>query len=339
MNFKDHADQKLVAGHKIGILLTNLGTPDAPSTSAVRRYLAEFLSDPRVVETPRAIWMFILHGIILRTRPKRSAAAYAEVWDEEGSPLLSISKKQATGLQSILDELADERYQVVLAMRYGNPSITKGLEKLRQGGCNRILVLPLYPQYSATTSASTFDAVSNELQKWRWLPDIRFITHYPTYPPYIQALATSIRAFWDQHGKADKLLFSFHGIPQSYADSGDPYPEECRATAEAVAERLGLDESEWQLAFQSRMGKKPWIKPYTDITLQALGQQGTQSINVICPGFPTDCLETLEEIAIENQAYFHEAGGGEYRYIPALNTSKAHIEMLAELATEQTLGW
>ena len=339
MNYKDHSDQKIVAGNKIGILLTNLGTPDAPTPSAVRRYLAEFLSDSRVVETPRVIWMFILHGIILRTRPKRSAAAYAEVWEEDGSPLLSISKQQSGSLQLVLDELASDRYQVVLAMRYGTPSISNGLELLRQGGCSRILVLPLYPQYSATTSASTFDAVSRELQSWRWLPDLRFITHYPTYPPYIQALASSIRDFWDQHGKADKLLLSFHGIPQSYADSGDPYPEECRATAEAVAETLGLNETEWTFAFQSRMGKKPWVKPYTDVVLQEFGQQGLESINVICPGFPTDCLETLEEIAIENQSYFHEAGGGEYRYIPSLNASKIHIEMLAELVTEQTLGW
>ena len=339
MNYRDHSDQKSVSGNKTGILLTNLGTPDAPTTPAVRRYLAQFLSDPRVVEMPRVIWWLILHGIILRTRPRRSAAAYAEVWEDEGSPLLSISKQQATGLQRSLDELAGERYQVVLAMRYGNPSIASGLEQLRQGGCNRILVLPLYPQYSATTSASTFDAVSKELQNWRWLPELRFITHYPTYPGYIQALANSIRDFRDQQGRADKLLLSFHGIPQEYADGGDPYPEECRATAEAVAEALGLDDSEWLCCFQSRMGKKPWIKPYTDVILQELGQQGVKSVNVICPGFPADCLETLEEIAVENREYFHQAGGGEYHYIPALNASTAHIEMLAELVAGQTLGW
>lgn len=339
MNFKDHSDQKIVAGNKIGILLTNLGTPDAPTTLAVRRYLAEFLSDPRVVEMPRMVWKLILHGIILRTRPKRSAAAYAEVWEDDGSPLLSISKQQAAGLQANLNELADGHYRVVLAMRYGNPSIANGLEQLRQEGCNRFLVLPLYPQYSATTCASTFDAVSNEFQRWRWLPELRFITHYPTNPAYIQTLAHSIRHFWDQHGRAEKLLFSFHGIPQAYADGGDPYPEECLATAEAVAETLGLGDSEWLCAFQSRMGNKPWIKPYTDITLQELGQQGLKSIQVICPGFPTDCLETLEEIAIENRDNFYNAGGGEYHFIPGLNASKGHIEMLAELVTEQTLGW
>ena len=339
MTYKDQSDQKVFAGDKTGVLLTNLGTPDAPTTAAVRRYLAEFLSDPRVVETPRLIWKLILHGIILRTRPKRSAAAYAEVWEADGSPLLSICKQQAAGLQTSLDELADSHYRVVLAMRYGNPSIAGGLEQLRQSGCSRILVLPLYPQYSATTSASTFDAVTNELQGWRWLPELRFITHYPTYPAYIQTLADSIRNFWDQQGKPEKLLLSFHGIPQDYADGGDPYPEECRATAEAVAEALGLDDTEWLLTFQSRMGKKPWIKPYTDITLQELGRQGLTSINIICPGFPADCLETLEEIAIENCECFQQAGGGEYHYIPALNASKAHIEMLAELVTEQTLGW
>ena len=339
MNYKNQSDQKSFARDRIGILLTNLGTPDAPTPEAVRRYLAEFLSDPRVVETPRLIWNLILHGIILRTRPKRSAEAYSKVWTAQGSPLLKISEQQAAGLQAALDRQADARFKVVLAMRYGNPSIASGLEQLRQSGCDRILVLPLYPQYSATTSASTFDAVSDELQRWRWLPELRFISHYPTYPPYIQALASSIRRTWERQGQPEKLLLSFHGIPQDYADSGDPYPDECRQTAEAVAAELGLEATQWLLAFQSRLGSKPWLQPYTDITLEELGRQGLASIHVICPGFPTDCLETLEEIAMENRETFQQAGGGDYHYIPALNADDEHIDMLKALVMEQTQGW
>jgi len=314
-----------------GVLLVNLGTPDAPTTAAVRRYLAEFLSDRRVVEMARPLWMLILHGIILRTRPSRSAAAYSKVWTEQGSPLLAISQDQTAALQELLEQQTDQPIRVELAMRYGNPSISNGLERLRQANAKRIIVLPLYPQYSATTTASTFDAIAKELQKWRWLPDLEFISHYHEHPGYIETLANSVRAHWQQNGKADKLLMSFHGIPQEYADAGDPYPDECRITARLLAEKLGVTSDEWAITFQSRLGRKQWVKPYTDEILKQWGTDGVKSVQVICPGFPTDCLETLEEIAVENRDRFIAAGGGEYSYIPALNSSAEHIRVLAEI--------
>lgn len=314
-----------------GVLLVNLGTPDAPTTAAVRRYLAEFLSDRRVVEMPRLLWMLILHGIILRTRPARSAAAYGKVWTEQGSPLLAISREQEQALQQTLEQQMGQTVRVELAMRYGNPSIANGLERLRQANAKRIIVLPLYPQYSATTTASTFDAITQELQKWRWLPDLEFISHYHEHPVYIDNIANSVRQFWQQHGRADKLLMSFHGIPQDYADAGDPYPDECRITAGLLAEKLGVATDEWAITFQSRLGRKQWVKPYTDETLKQWGADGVKNVQVICPGFPTDCLETLEETAMENRELFIAAGGGEYSYIPALNSSPEHIQMLAEI--------
>ena len=314
-----------------GVLLVNLGTPDAPTTSAVRRYLAEFLSDPRVVEMPRLLWMLILHGIILRTRPARSAAAYRKVWTDRGSPLLAISQDQAAALQQRLDQQTEQPMRVELAMRYGNPSIANGLERLRQANARRIIVLPLYPQYSATTSASTFDAVSKELQQWRWQPDLGFISHYHDHPDYISALTKSVQDYWQQNGRPEKLLMSFHGIPQEYATAGDPYPDECRETALLLAEKLGLSKDEWGISFQSRLGRQEWIKPYTDETLKHCGTSGVKNLHVICPGFPTDCLETLEEIALENRETFIAAGGVDYSYITALNSSPEHIQMLAKI--------
>ncbi len=315
----------------LGVLLVNLGTPDAPTAGAVRRYLAEFLSDPRVVEMPRLLWMLILHGIILRTRPARSAAAYREVWTEQGSPLLAISREQEQALQKFLEQQMEQPVKVELAMRYGNPSIAAGLEKLRQAKIRKVVVLPLYPQYSATTTASTFDAISKELQQWRWLPDLEFISHYHDHPAYIKALATSVHEYQRQHGIPDKLLMSFHGIPEDYHTAGDPYPDECRATAELLADELGLSSEQWAISFQSRMGRKEWVKPYTDKLLKEWGQKGVSSVHVICPGFPTDCLETIEEIGVENKEYFVQSGDGEYRYIPALNSSHEHIKTLTEI--------
>ncbi len=314
-----------------GVLLVNLGTPDAPTTAAVRRYLAEFLSDPRVVEMPRLLWMPILHGIILRTRPARSAKAYRKIWTELGSPLLTISREQQQALQQILDPQIQQPVRVELAMRYGNPSIASGLESLRRHNARRIIVLPLYPQYSATTTASTFDAITQELQKWRWLPDLQFISHYHDNPDYIEALANNVQQYWQQHGQAEKLLMSFHGIPQEYADAGDPYPDQCNTTARLLAEKLELGTDEWAISFQSRLGRKEWIKPYTDATLKEWGVANVKSVNVICTGFPSDCLETLEEIAVENRELFIAAGGGEYGYIPALNSSPEHMQVLAEI--------
>jgi protoporphyrin/coproporphyrin ferrochelatase len=314
-----------------GVLLVNLGTPDDPTTSAVRRYLAAFLSDPRVVEMPRLLWMLILHGIILRTRPARSAAAYRKVWTDRGSPLLAISQDQAAALQQQLDQQSARPMRVELAMRYGNPSIANGLERLRQANARRLIVLPLYPQYSATTTASTFDAVSKELQQWRWQPHLEFISHYHNHPDYIAALTKSVQDYWQQNGRPERLLMSFHGIPQEYTDAGDPYQDECRETASLVAEKLGLDADKWAISFQSRLGGQEWIKPYTDATLKQWGAAGVNNLHVICPGFPADCLETLEEIAVENRECFIAAGGGDYGYIPALNCSSEHIEALAKI--------
>ncbi len=318
----------------LGILLVNLGTPDSPTEEDVRRYLAEFLSDPRVVETPRWLWWFILNGIILRTRPKRSAEAYASVWTDEGSPLMRVSQHQAEALQQQLDGCMDLPVKVALAMRYGNPSIAAGLNQLRQANANRVLVLPLYPQYSAATTASIFDAVTAELQHWRRIPELRFINRYQDHPTYIRALADSVLAAWEHEEQPERLLMSFHGIPQDYADGGDPYPEECRTTASLLAAELGLADDRWAISFQSRMGRKAWIKPYTDKTLKAWGKEGVKRVHVICPGFAADCLETLEEIAVENRDYFIKAGGQSYHYIPALNESAGHIKVMTELVQQ-----
>lgn len=314
-----------------GILITNLGTPDSPAVADVRRYLKQFLSDPRVVEFPRLPWWLVLNGIILRLRPKRSAAAYRKVWSDRGSPLLRHSRAIADALQQSLDQRLDGPFRVVLAMRYGSPSIAEGLESLRQANARRILVLPLYPQYSATTTASTFDEISRVLRGWRWLPELRFINHYHDDPGYIEALAGSVRVFSQAHGECDRLLLSFHGLPRSYTDQGDPYAQECRATAEQLAGALGLSADQWAITFQSRVGRQPWLQPYTDQTLKQWGADGLKRVHVLCPGFPADCLETLEEIGEENREYFLSAGGGEYHYIPALNDSPAHVEFLADL--------
>ncbi len=322
--------------NKTGVLLVNLGTPDAPDRASVRRYLKEFLWDPRVVELARPIWWLVLNGIILNTRPGRSAAAYQKVWTDQGSPLMVISKAQRDALAHAL---AGRDIPVVLAMRYGNPSISSGLEALRAGGVRRILVLPLYPQYSATTTASIFDAVTEQLRRWRWLPELRFINHYHDRPAYIAALADSVRKHQAEHGVAEKLLLSFHGIPEEYFHQGDPYFCECQKTGRLLAESLGLKAEQWQLSFQSRLGPKQWLQPYTDHTLKALGAGGTRSVQVICPGFAADCLETLEEIAMENREVFIEAGGERYEYIPCLNDKPAHIAMLAGLVEQHTRGW
>lgn len=314
-----------------GILITNLGTPDSPSTTDVRRYLREFLSDPRVIEFPRLLWWLILNGVILRIRPKRSAAAYRKVWTDRGSPLLAISREIASALQQSLEQRLDGPVKVVLAMRYGSPSIAEGLETLRQANAQRVLVLPLYPQYSATTTASTFDQISRVLGQWRWLPELRFINHYHADSGYIDALAQSVKRFSESHGECDRLLLSFHGIPQAYADKGDPYADQCRITATRLADALNLSASEWAITFQSRVGRQPWLQPYTDATLKQWGAEGIKRVHVICPGFPADCLETLEEIGEENRDYFLSAGGETYRYIPALNDSPQHIEALADM--------
>jgi ferrochelatase len=337
--FTGNPDYSHDSSSRLGVLLTNLGTPDAPTTAAVRRYLAEFLSDPRVIEVPRLIWWFILHGYILRTRPQHSAKIYKSIWTNEGSPLLSFSSKLAAAVQLKLDQLLPGPVQVELAMRYGNPSIRAGLEKLRQGNAQHLLILPLYPQYSATTTASTFDAIADVLKKWRWLPELRMINHYHDDHNYINALANSIRTHWQHRGRSEKLLFSFHGIPKHYFAAGDPYHCECHKTARLVAEVLGLEESDWLVTFQSRFGPREWLQPYTDVTLKELARKGIKNVNVICPGFPADCLETLEEINIQYRALFLTCGGEEFNYIPALNDHTPHIDVLSILIIQHCQGW
>ncbi len=324
---------------KVGVLMVNLGSPDAPTTPAVRRYLAEFLSDPRVVEIPRPVWMPILHGVVLRLRPRRSAHAYQRVWTDEGSPLLAISRAQCHALQDALTARYGDRVRVALAMRYGNPSIQAGLAQLRDADVNRILVLPMYPQYSAATTATVFDAVADELKTWRWLPDLRLITHYHDDEGYLTALVNSIHESWAQHGQAERLLFSFHGMPKRTLQAGDPYHCHCQKTARLVAERLGLGADRWRVAFQSRFGRAEWLQPYTDKTLRQWAHDGVKQVEVICPGFAADCLETLEEIAMQNKETFLAAGGTNLRYIAALNTRADHIAFLADLVERNSHAW
>lgn len=318
-----------------GILLTNLGTPDAPTPKALKRYLKEFLWDPRVVEEPRWKWWLILNAVILNIRPSRSAKSYQSVWTDKGSPLMVHSLDQQAALQKLLGD----RVHVELAMRYGNPSIAAGLQALREKGCSRILVFPLYPQYSASTTASTFDAVADEFKQWRRVPELRMISSYHDHPAYIDALASSVRKHWETHGRADRLLMSFHGIPQRYFDNGDPYPCMCSKTGRLLAEALELKEGEWFVAFQSRFGREKWITPYTDETLKTWAAEGIGRVDVICPGFSADCLETIEEIKVENRDYFMEAGGKEFHYIPALNSDAAHMKALADIAYLHLEGW
>ena len=319
----------------VGILLVNLGTPDSPSKKDVKQYLREFLWDPRVVEMPRALWWLILNLVILNIRPSRSAAAYKKIWTEQGSPLLVYTLKQTAALQQQLGETVT----VVPAMRYGKPSIKDGLAALRDKGCERVFILPLYPQYSATTTASIFDAVTNELRGWRLIPEIRTLNQYHDHPDYIQALAESVTHFQKQHGQADKLLLSYHGLPQRYADAGDPYPQQCEQTTRGVISALGLTDEQWLHCYQSRMGRDPWLQPATADTLKSLAESGCKHVQVMCPGFSADCLETLEEIAMENRDIFLQAGGERYEYIPCLNDSTAHIQMLTELTRNHLGGW
>jgi ferrochelatase len=327
------------APERLGVLLLNLGTPEAPTPSAVRRYLAEFLNDPRVVEVPRPLWWLILHGVILRVRPARSAKAYQAVWTDRGSPLLDVARRQAAGLQERLLERINPNVRVELGMRYGHPSVAKALNRLKAHHVRRLLVFPLYPQYSATTTASNFDAVADELGTWRWLPELRFINEYHDEPGYIQALVASIRATWATLGQPNRLLFSFHGIPKRYFVAGDPYHCHCHKTAGLVAEELDLQQDDWLVSFQSRVGHDEWLQPYTDVTLKQWGQQGIGSVHVVAPGFSADCLETLEEIAVENRNLFLASGGQQYHYIPCLNDDPMHLDFFADLVQRHCCGW
>ena len=323
---------------KTAVLFCNLGTPDAPTPKAVRRYLAEFLSDHRVVEIPRLLWMLILHGIILRFRPAKSAAKYASVWTAEGSPLKIWTEKQAALLRSQLTQL--EHHVVVRwAMRYGSTSIASQLDVLKADGVTRVLVLPAYPQYSATTTASVFDAVYMWAQKTRSIPELRFVNHYHDDAKYIAALSSSVSSYWQAHGQPDKLVMSFHGVPERTLHLGDIYHCECFKTARLLAQSLGLSKDKYQVTFQSRLGRAKWLEPYTEPTLIAMGKAGVGRVDVICPGFTSDCLETLEEINMEAREAFLHAGGKAFHYIACLNDSPLAIDALAAVATQHLSGW
>ncbi|KGK41906.1 ferrochelatase [Nitrincola sp. A-D6] len=339
MRFNGVKDFDHSQSDKIGVLITNLGTPDEPTTPALRRYLKEFLSDPRVVEVPRPIWWFILNGVILNIRPAKSAAAYREVWTDAGSPLLTHTQDQCAALKKYFSDRYGDRVQVEFAMRYGNPSITSVLEKLQQAGVRKLVVLPLYPQYSGATSASTFDAIAADFTQRRWLPDLNFISHYPDFEPYITALADKVRHFQAEHGVPDKLILSYHGVPKRYLLQGDPYHCECHKTSRLLAEQLGLQPDQYLTTFQSRFGREEWLKPYTDETLKSLPAKGVKSVQVFCPGFSSDCLETIEEIGQENREYFIESGGESYAYIPALNADASHIDMMVQLLEPHLHNW
>jgi protoporphyrin/coproporphyrin ferrochelatase len=322
-----------------GVLLVNLGTPERPTAEAVRPYLAEFLGDPRVIEYPRWLWRLILHGVILRIRPARSAHAYARIWTPAGSPLRVGSEKLAAALQATLQHVHPGPIRVALAMRYGAPSVRKQIEQLQREGVRRLLVLPLYPQYSGTSTGSVIDAVADSFKQLRWPPELRIINDYHADQGHIEALALSIEHWWAAHGRGEKLLLSFHGIPQRYAHAGDPYSHQCHATARRLGERLGLDASQLVVSFQSRVGREPWLQPYTDATVRRLAKEGVKRLDVACPGFAVDCLETLEEIAIQNRDFFIDAGGEALRYIPALNDSAEQLASLTALILRHMQGW
>ena len=324
---------------RTGILLINLGTPEAPTAAALRPYLKEFLSDPRVVEIPRPIWWLILNAIILNTRPKKSAAKYAAIWTKEGSPLKVHTAKQAKLLKGWLGEKIASPFMVEYAMRYGQPAIDATLAQMKAKGCNRILLLPLYPQYAASSTATALDVA---LSWWRTLrnqPALRSVRSYHDHPAYIRALIANIRDYWQTHGRPDVLLISFHGVPRYTLDKGDPYHCECRKTARLLTEALGLAEEQYRITFQSRFGRAEWLQPYTDKTLSELGKAGVQRVDVVAPGFTSDCLETLEELAMEGRDSFLTAGGKEFNYIPALNEQPAWIDALGEIALENLSGW
>ncbi|WP_300426480.1 ferrochelatase [uncultured Thalassolituus sp.] len=322
-----------------GVLLVNLGTPEAPTSAAVRAYLKEFLSDRRVVDVPKWLWWPVLNGVILRIRPPRVAKAYASIWTEEGSPLMSISRAQQRALKAALAEEYGCDIPVALAMTYGRPSMEDAGRELRQAGAERLVVLPLYPQNSSSTTAAVHDRYARALAPCPHVPASRWITDYHQHPQYIGALADSVRRYWDEHGRPDRLMMSFHGIPKRYETKGDPYPSQCRATAAAVAQALELADDEWICSFQSRFGREEWVKPYTDHTLEEWGKAGVGRVDVISPAFAADCLETLEELEVENREVFMEAGGKEYHYIPCLNDSADHINMMVSLVRENAQGW
>lgn len=323
---------------RTGILLCNLGTPEAPTAPALRRYLGEFLADPRVVEIPKAIWWFILHGIILRVRPRKSAAKYATIWTPEGSPLKAWTEKQAKLLQGYLGERG-HHVAIRYAMRYGQPAVQEQLDALKDAGCTRILVLPAYPQYCAATTASVFDMVYQWGLKVRTVPELRFVNHYHDDPRYIDALRASVEKHWMAHGRPDKLVMSFHGMPERTLYLGDPYHCECLKTGRLLAEALGLQKDQYLVTFQSRFGRAKWLEPYTEPSLVAMAKDGVGRVDVVCPGFSSDCIETLEEIDQEAREAFLQAGGQAFHYIPCLNDSAEGMRALTALCEQHMSGW
>jgi len=323
---------------RLGVLIVNLGTPAAPTPTAVRRYLKQFLSDPRVIDYPRWLWWLILNGVILQVRPRKSAHAYQQVWTPQGSPLLVHTQALANSLRTSLRNELHADTQVIVGMTYGEPAIAQALQQLHDANVRKLCVLPLFPQYSASTAGSVFDAVSNVLQRWRWLPELHFITQYHDEVAYIDALANSVRKHWQTHDQ-HHLLMSFHGLPKSYLLAGDPYHCQCHKTARLLAEKLQLKPDEWTLSFQSRVGREEWLRPYTEETLLKYAQHGPKRITAICPGFAVDCLETLEEIAIRNRTDFLGAGGEQFDYVPALNAAADHVSALSDLVKRHVQAW
>lgn len=317
----------------IAVLLVNLGSPQYPTPEAIRHYLAEFLSDRRVVDRPDPwLWWLILHGVILPTRPSRLAGLYQKIWTEKGSPLITTTEQQANLVkQWLIKQAVNQEIVVTYGMRYGQPHLSGVLERLKTLHPERLIVLPLFPQYSGATTGSVWNFLAEKLESWQDLPDLHFISHYYDDPAYLDALAARIRAYWAENGMAQQLLFSFHGLPQRRVEAGDPYQRHCQETAQKVASRLKLDESQWSVAFQSRFGREVWLTPYTDEQLVQFVKEGVRHVHVVCPGFAADCLETLEEIAEQNRDKFLQAGGERYDYIPALNDSVEHIEALGSL--------
>ena len=323
---------------RIGVLITNLGTPDAPNKKELKVYLNQFLSDPRVIELPKILWQILLKLVILQIRPSKSAEAYKQIWTDKGSPLLDIANRQLNKIQSSFSS-KNENIVFEVGMRYGNPSIPDALLKLQKKQVRRLLVLPMYPQYCAATTGSTFDEVTNVLQKWRWIPEMRFINQYFEEKNYIEALSNSIKSFWKKTSKPQKIIFSYHGIPKRYLTNGDPYHCFCLKTTRLVKEYMGLSDDEIMTTFQSRFGREEWLKPYTSETLKELPKQGIKNIHIISPGFSSDCLETLEELEEENKEYFMESGGENYHYIPCLNDHDDHIDVFVNLIKKHTQGW
>jgi ferrochelatase len=325
---------------RIGILLVNSGTPASPAPKDVRRFLAGLLGDPRVVELPRALWLPILHGLILPFRPRRSARKYRKIWTKAGSPLLVLSEKLRSELIGTLAQRMLAPLSIELGMMYGGePSVPQALTRLRESGAQRILVLPLFPQYCGATTGAAYDQVNAELRHWRWLPELRYVAEYHDYPGYIDALRASVVQQWETNGRTQHLLMSFHGIPERYFHKGDPYFCKCQKTARLLADELLLKDNEWSVSFQSRFGRDAWLKPYTSTVLEEMPSRGNRRVTVVCPGFAIDCLETLEEIEMENRDIFMAAGGEQFQYVPALNARQEHARFLADLIARHCQGW